>query len=235
MPWTLELLASDSSETALGIFLADARLPAKTMPTPQTCGSVHLLEKAPVMFIPPMSVENISRAYSMAAWANQLEEARQAQQAQQLAPPPGSESRYALRPSWRTPAFVRSATQISGQINPNQAAWQKLEACGWSALVKTQGAPTGRQLLSFPSLETLASLNAPLGLRWVATKGLDGSMTIAAVNSEQLQLPVFRMMANSSPGQPPYFWLDGRPVDRNNPIWDLQIAAELVHGLEFML
>ncbi len=193
-----------------------------------------LLQRHTVMFIPLSSVENISRAFSMAALANQLEEARQAQEAQQLAPPPGSESRYALRPSWRRPAFVRSATEISGQINPQLVAWQTLEACGWSVLVKTQGTVPGRSMAAFPPLQTMDEFKIPRNVRWMGTKGFDGSLTIGAVNFEQLQLPVLKMTANSSPGQPPYFWLDGRPVDRNSPMQDLQIAAALTKGLEFM-
>ena len=184
------------------------------------------------MFIPLLSAENISRAYSMAFRANQLEEARQTQEAQQLAPPPASRSRYALRFSWGPPAFVRSATDISGQINPLQAAWQTLEAYGLSVLVKTQGAMPGRSMLAIPSSYALAGLDVPSYARWAGTKGFDGSLTIGAVNCEGL--PVLKMTANSSPGQPPYFWLDGRPVDRNSPMQDLQIAAALTKGLEFM-
>ena len=178
------------------------------------------------MFIPLLSEANISRAISMAAWANQ------GQRVSPRPPLPGSESRYAMRPTWGPPAFIRSATGVGGEVDPHQSAWQALEAYGLSTLVKSQGiGPGGRRPLIAPDLQELASVSGHPAAEWTAIKEFDGSLTIRAINADQL--PVLKIRANSSPGQPPYFSLNGRPIDRKSTTQDLNLAVVLAQGLEF--
>ena len=65
---------------------------------------------------------------------------------------------------------------------------------------------------------------------WLTSKELDGSLSICPT-VQPSRGPEMNVMANSVPGQPPYFLVDGKPVNRSSSLRDLQIAGAIAERL----